>query len=102
MSDLLPVPTVERVAVYAHSMGHGDRRAENIQIRYANGYGLSVARGHGMYSGETTFEVAVIQWAGDDSDHWEFAGSVLGWDDSIRGWQSEEELLALEREVAAL
>lgn len=89
-TDLLPVSEVKRAIVSVNSFGVEGFITETIAIRYDNGYGLSVIRGHGTYSGDNLFEAAVIHWDGDEV---EMVGDPLG-------WQSEEELLFLEKSVA--
>jgi hypothetical protein len=89
---ILPAGNVDRIVVDYDSISGGDVAIQRIWLRYNNGYGLSLIRGPGTYSDEGSFEVAIIRWV-------DGRASMIS--DPL-GWQSEEELVALESDVAAL
>lgn len=101
--DVLPVSGVRRVGILYSSFGVEGQKYQSVSVKYENGYGLNVIRGFGTYSSENTFEVAPILWTEEGDHGWTLIGKkMLGWPDDIRGWQSEEDLLKLERFMASL
>jgi len=77
-----------------------DRSSANFSMKFANGYTISLALGDGMYStgnakdGYSTAEVG----AWDADGEW----VKLGENDTVIGYQSAEEVLALMNKIAAM
>ena len=78
----------------------GNKASSNFSMTFANGYTVSVAMGDGIYSngnsedGFTSVEVA----AWDADGNW----VQLRDNDTVVGWQSPEEVLAIMNKVAAM
>lgn len=78
-----------------------------VMIRFANGYGLSVARHGYSYGGNAgLWEAAPIHYTEDGFRHWEFVGmrdGIRGFDyDDVKGWLNMEDVDIIAREVSAL
>ena len=73
---------------------------DNFSMKFANGYTVSLAMGDGIYSsgnqddGYSSVEVA----AWDADGNW----VQLGDNDTVVGWQTPEEVLAIMNKVAAM
>ena len=66
---------------------------EAYRIELENGFSLSIVRGEGTYSGADTYEVAVINRAGDIS--YRHTGG-----DDVLGFQTEDDIKAIAERIS--
>lgn len=69
--------------------------------RFDNGYGASVVDAPGNYSGDGTWEVAILYWHGTDADDWRIVYDTPIASD-VMGWQTDGEVEGILRAVRAL